>query len=567
MGAGRSADESTIGVRKRNTSEPVTRLVPALTIVSHPMAHRVGERLLLDTVAAGYELPVSRNSPDFTRPDAVLGLPLGDPFLSRKPVVFAPGPGGAVRLLPGEGSRVMLADEPVQEPWEFSPEELAVGVPLELAERVVLLLHWADPASRDAVDALGMVGTSVGLQHVRRHIEQVADLNVPVLIRGETGSGKELIARAIHQRGARRDKVFVSVNLGAIPKELAASELFGATKGSFTGAMKDREGFFLAAHGGTLFLDEVGEAPPEVQVMLLRVLETGEIYPVGERHPVTVDVRLVAATDAHLEQQIQEGRFKAPLLHRLAGYEIRVPPLNERREDIGLLFHHFAREELEAMGEAWRLKPEDASTEPWLPAPLAARLVRYGWPGNIRQLRNLTRQLIIGSRGQPRLRLDPRLEKELTASLMARPGRPAPVPEVKQLLDPNPTPQPRSEPRPRPAPASNPAPSPKSVPDSKGPSRRKASDVTEPELLAALRESEWDYKAAADRLGIPRSSIYDLIDKNPNIRTAGDLSAEEISRCYQECGGNLDAMAQRLQVSKRALGRRINELGLGLDNP
>jgi two-component system nitrogen regulation response regulator GlnG len=549
MGAGRIADESTIGVRKRHTSEPVTRLVPALTIVSHPMAHRVGERLLLDSVAAGYEMAVSRNGPDFQRPDAVLGLPLTDPFLSRKPIVFASGPGGAVRLLPGEGSRVLLAGEPVTQPWEFSAEELAVGVPLELAERVVLLLHWADPAARDAVDALGMVGTSVGLQHVRRHIEQVADLHVPVLIRGETGSGKELIARAIHQCGSRRDKVFVSVNLGAIPKELAAAELFGAAKGSFTGAVKDREGFFLAAHGGTLFLDEVGEAPAEVQVMLLRVLETGELYPVGEHTPLTVDVRLVAATDAHLERQIQEGRFKEPLLYRLAGYEIRVPPLHERREDIGLLFHHFAREELEAMGEAWRLKPDDSSIEPWLPTSLAARLVRYGWPGNIRQLRNLTRQLIIGCRGQPRLRLDPRLEKELTASLMPRPGRPAPVAEVRQLLDPHPTPKPKGA----------------AVPDSKGPSRRKASDVTEPELLAALSQSAWDLKGAADRLGIPRSSIYDLIDKSPNIRTAGDLSAEEISRCYQECGGNLDAMAERLKVSKRALGRRINELGLKLD--
>jgi two-component system nitrogen regulation response regulator GlnG len=550
MGAGRIADESTIGVRKRHTSEPVTRLVPALTIVSHPMAHRVGERLLLDSVAAGYEMAVSRNGPDFQRPDAVLGLPLTDPFLSRKPIVFASGPGGAVRLLPGEGSRVLLAGEPVTQPWEFSAEELAVGVPLELAERVVLLLHWADPAARDAVDALGMVGTSVGLQHVRRHIEQVADLHVPVLIRGETGSGKELIARAIHQCGSRRDKVFVSVNLGAIPKELAAAELFGAAKGSFTGAVKDREGFFLAAHGGTLFLDEVGEAPAEVQVMLLRVLETGELYPVGEHTPLTVDVRLVAATDAHLERQIQEGRFKEPLLYRLAGYEIRVPPLHERREDIGLLFHHFAREELEAMGEAWRLKPDDSSIEPWLPTSLAARLVRYGWPGNIRQLRNLTRQLIIGCRGQPRLRLDPRLEKELTASLMPRPGRPAPVAEVRQLLDPHPTPKPKGA----------------AVPDSKGPSRRKASDVTESELLAALRESGWDRKSAADRLGIPRSSIYDLAHKFPNIRTAGDLSAEEISRCYQECGGDLDAMAERLKVSKRALGRRINnELGLKLD--
>jgi two-component system nitrogen regulation response regulator GlnG len=395
------------------------------------------------------------------------------------------------------------------------------------------------------VDALGMVGTSVGIQQVRHHIEQVADLNVPVLVRGETGSGKELIARAIHQSSQRRDKSFVSVNMGAIPKELAPAELFGAIRGAFTGAVKDREGFFRAAHDGSLFLDEVGEAPPEVQVMLLRVLETGEIFPVGERTPVKVDVRLIAATDAQLEQQIQEGRFKAPLMHRLAGYEIRVPPLRERREDIGLLFHHFAREELESIGEAWRLKPEDSSTEPWLSAPLASRLVRYGWPGNIRQLRNITRQLIIGSRGHTRLRLDPRLEKELEASLMPKLGRPVSMPRPEQGVE------------------VKPAPAAKPLADPKAAARRRASDVSEPELLAALRESAWDLKAAADRLGIPRSSIYDLIDKNPHIRTAGDLSVEEITRCFQQCAGDLDAMAQRLEVSKRALGRRIKELGLG----
>ncbi|MBN1208273.1 MAG: sigma-54-dependent Fis family transcriptional regulator [Myxococcaceae bacterium] len=544
MREGSFADDSTIGVKQRNVSESAPRLVPALTIVSHPMSHRVGERLLLDALFSGREVSISRNSPDFMRPDAVLGAPLADPFLSRKPLVFSAAREGGVRLTPGDGSKVHLAGEVLKAPWEFSPEELAVGVALELAERVVVLLHWADPAASAAVDALGMVGTSVGIQQVRHHIEQVADLDVPVLVRGETGSGKELIAQAIHKRSVRRDKVFVSVNLGAIPKELAAAELFGASKGAYTGSVKDREGFFRAAHDGTLFLDEVGEAPPEVQVMLLRVLETREIYPVGERTPVKVDVRLVAATDAQLEQQIQEGRFKAPLLHRLAGYEIRVPPLRERREDIGLLFHHFAREELEAIGEAWRLRPEDSSTEPWLPAPLAARLVRYGWPGNIRQLRNLTRQLIIGSRGHARLRLDPRLEKELETGMGPRPGRPvsAPTPEVKVMLKPSPEPKPPLEPKPA--------------------ARRKASDVSEPELLTALRESEWDLKAAADKLSIPRSSIYDLIDKSPNIRTAGDLTVEEITRCFQECAGDLEAMAQRLEVSKRALGRRIKELGL-----
>lgn len=507
-----------------------SRLVPALTLLSHPMPHRVGERLLLDALVAGREVALSRNEPNFVRPSSALGSHLADPFLSRKPLLLSPGPEGRILLDPGEGSRVSVAGVTLEGPHELSPEEVAAGVPLVLAGRVALLLHLAAPEATGAVDALGMVGTSTRIQHIRQLIEQVADLSVPVLVRGETGSGKELIARAIHQCSPRRERPFISVNLGAIPKELAAAELFGARKGSFTGAVRDQEGFFRAAHGGTLFLDEVGEAPPEVQVMLLRVLETREIYPLGERSSTTVDVRLVAATDAHLEEQIREGRFKAPLLHRLSGYVIRVPPLRERREDIGLLFHLFAREEMEAMGEAWRLDPKDAYTEPWLPAPLACRLARYAWPGNVRQLRNVTRQLVIGNRGQPSLRLDAQLEQELVLSEASPIGRPVSV---------------------------------QSTAKAKAAPRRRPSEISEPELLAALRESGWDFQAAADRLGVHRTSVYDLIERNPHIRTAGDLSVEELTRCYHECRGDLDAMVRQLEVSKRALSRRVKELGLG----
>lgn len=520
-------DISTVDAVERRRGPQSSSLVPALTLVSHPVASLVGARVLLSSLRG---VAVSRNEPLFMKPGQGPGAHLADPFLSRKPVMFFAQPDGRVRLEPGEGSRVAVAGLVLEGPWEFSAEEVAAGVPLELAGRVVLLLHLAEPASAEAPDALGMAGSSVGLQRVRRLIEQVADLNVPVLIRGETGSGKELIAQAIHRRSPRRNKPFVSVNLGAIPKELAAVELFGARKGSFTGSVRDQEGFFQAAHGGTLFLDEVGEAPPEVQVMLLRVLGTGEIYPVGERSPVTVDVRLVAATDALLEQQIQEGRFKAPLLHRLSGFAIRVPPLRERREDVGVLFHHFAREELEPLGELKRLSPEEATAEPWLPAALAVRLVRHDWPGNIRQLRNVVRQLVIGNRGQPRLQLDAQLEAELATLNAAASGRPSEKPA---------------------APAASASP------------RRKPSDITPQELLAALRESGWEFQAAADRLGIFRTSIYDLIERSPGIRTAGSLSVEELKRCHRECAGDVNAMVRKLEVSKRALVRRLKELGLG----
>jgi two-component system nitrogen regulation response regulator GlnG len=410
-------------------------------------------------------------------------------------------------------------------------------VPLELAERVVVLLHQASSAPESSPGDLGMVGQGEGVRRVREAVSRVADLDVPVLIRGETGSGKELVARAIHQHSKRRNAPFISVNLGALSKELVSAELFGARKGAYTGATGDREGFFRAAHGGTLFLDEVGEAPPEVQVALLRVLETGEVFPVGGSAPVRVDVRLITATDANLEERIRQGHFKAPLLHRLAGFEIQVPPLRERREDIGTLFMYFARQELETTGEAQRLTSSDPRAEPWLPAPLAVRLVRYAWPGNIRQLRNVARQLVIGSRGLTHLRVDARLEQELDSAAAPVPGQSVSTPAAAEEPD---------------------------SADEKA-ARRKPSDVGEQELLEALRASSWDLKAAADRLGIPRSSVYVLIDKSSLIRTARDLSPEEITRCFQECQGDLDAMVRRLEVSKRALQRRVRELGLGAD--
>src|SRR3954464_12757904 len=365
-----------------------------------------------------------------------------------------------------------------------------------------------------------MPSPSTAIRRVRTAIERVVDLTVPVAICCETGTGKELVARAIHLKSPRHDGPFVSVNLGAVPREIAAAELFGSTRGAYTGAWRDRDGLFRAAHGGTLFLDEVGEAPPEVQVMLLRVLETGEFYPVGAERPVAIQVRLIAATDANLEEQIQHGQFKAPLLHRLAGFEVRIPPLRERREDIGLLFYHFAREELEALGETHRLSPQDPYVRPWLPAHVAAQLVRYAWPGNIRELRNVTRQLVIESRGLPQLRLDPRLADQL--GLMPQPvdtgpPRPPSDPSIQVARPPSDPSIPVQVGRPPSDPAIE--------------VRRKPSDVSEHELQEALRACAWDLKATADRLRIPRPSIYDLIDRSPDIRTAGDLGADEIAQC------------------------------------
>jgi two-component system nitrogen regulation response regulator GlnG len=538
MTATRSSDLSTAVPPQDRSSASSAALVPALTVVTHPMAERVGDRALLDGLLTGRAVEVSRNQPDFAAPGRVLGPCLGDPFLSRKPMLTLSGTlsgAGGVRVAVTGDARVDVGAA-LGADGEIAPGALEDGVPIALAERVVLLLHLA-PAASEPTDGLGMIGAGAAILRVRRDIEQVADLDVPVLIRGETGTGKELVAQAIHRLGARRERRFVGVNLAALPRELAAAQLFGARKGAYTGAT-DRDGFFQAANRGTLFLDEIGEAPPEVQVLLLRALETGEIFPVGAQSPVAVDVRVLAATDADLDARIRDGSFKAPLLHRLAGYEISLPPLRRRRDDIGRLFHHFARQELAQIGETGVLEPRDPHAEPWLPAALAMRLVRHAWPGNIRELRNLTRRLVIASRGRPVLDIDPRLQEQLDQPLPAQ-AAPASVPTAAAAAPAVPA-----------APATAPGP------------RRRAADVTEDELVAAMRAHEWDLKAAAEHLGIPRSSLYDLISKSPRLRTAGDLTAEEIAACFHACDGDLDAMAQRLEVSRRALQRRVRELGL-----
>ncbi|HEX4420148.1 MAG TPA: sigma 54-interacting transcriptional regulator [Kofleriaceae bacterium] len=524
-GPQRTLDSSTIR-RPASRSEPDAELVPALTIAAHPDVARIGDRLVLHEVAAGGEVLLARGAPDFHRPGSALGSPLADPCLSRRPIRISPGSERRIRLA-REGGTTLAIGGTEHSDVEVGPLTPGVGVPLELAERIVLVLHLVEPGAPEPGDSLGMVGQGLGIVRLRRAIRRVADLEVPVLLRGETGTGKELVARALHDRSSRSRGPFVSVNLGAIPKELAATELFGAVRGAYTGATRDREGYFRTARGGTLFLDELGEASPDVQAMLLRVLETGELYPVGCDAPVKTDVRVIAATDADLDAQIRDGRFKAPLLHRLAGHELHLPPLRERAEDVGILFHHFARQELAAIGESERLTAPDPLTDPWFPTRIALRLIGCRWPGNIRQLRNVARRLVIASRGQPQLQIEPRLAAELVADA---------IPVYT---------------------ASPPSSSPPVV-------RRRPADVTDAELIAALRAATWDLKAAADRLGIPRASIYTVIDRSPSVRTAGELSAAEIERCHRECVGDLDRMVERLEVSRRALGRRVKELGLDL---
>jgi formate hydrogenlyase transcriptional activator len=235
----------------------------------------------------------------------------------------------------------------------------------------------------------GIVGRGPRFEEILERIDRVSATNATVLITGETGTGKELVARAVHQRARRSSHAMVGANLAALPKELVASELFGHEAGAFTGAFQRRIGRFEAANASTLFLDEVGELPLGVQVTLLRALQEGEFERIGSNQTKTADVRVIAATNRNLEEAIEDGLFRSDLFYRLAVFPIHLPPLRQRREDIPALADHF----LALASE--RLERTFSSID----AQSAARLIEYSWPGNIRELQNVIEHSAILSDG------------------------------------------------------------------------------------------------------------------------------------------------------------------------
>lgn len=235
-------------------------------------------------------------------------------------------------------------------------------------------------------DLKTIIGKSDEIQQVFNLVDKVADTDSTILIGGESGTGKELIARAIHFRSNRANNPFVSINCGALPENLLESELFGHVKGSFTGAIRDKDGLFKVAQGGTFFLDEVGETSPTIQVKLLRVLQEREIIPVGGTNPIKVDVRLIAATNADLEKAVHQERFRADLYYRLNVIPVFLPPLRRRKDDIPLLVNHFLAKFNEGLKpEAQKAIAEDAMEV----------LINYSWPGNVRELENVIERAVI----------------------------------------------------------------------------------------------------------------------------------------------------------------------------
>jgi formate hydrogenlyase transcriptional activator len=241
-----------------------------------------------------------------------------------------------------------------------------------------------------------IVGESVTLRRVLKGVETVAPTDSTVMICGETGTGKELIARALHELSPRRDRTFVKLNCAAIPTGLLESELFGHEKGAFTGAISQKVGRFALAHQGTLFLDEVGDIPPELQPKLLRVLQEQEFERLGSTKTIKVDVRLVAATNRDLARMVADGIFRADLYYRLNVFPVVLPPLRERPDDIPRLVRHFTQRFARRMGR--RIET--------IPSAVMDALVRYPWPGNVRELQNVIERAVILSPG-PFLQVPP----------------------------------------------------------------------------------------------------------------------------------------------------------------
>ena len=310
----------------------------------------------------------------------------------------------------------------------------------------------------------GIVGASPPIRQVLRDIEKVGATDAPVLITGENGTGKELTAKALHRRSARAEQRFVEVNCAAIPSELIESELFGHVKGSFTGAVADRTGKFEQAHRGTLFLDEVGDMSLAAQAKVLRALQGGDITPVGGARPVSVDVRVIAATNKDLYDQIDKGDFREDLLHRLNMVTIRVPPLRERREDIPMLVAHFADLTPGSYGVPYKRFSEGA----------LEALADPEWPGNVRQLKNAVARLMILSGGDAVERRD---VDALVRADDSEPGVPGDMMALETLSE--------------------------------------FKDAAEKAFIAGkLREHDWNVSEAARRMGMPRSNLYKKIERH-----------------------------------------------------
>ncbi len=380
-------------------------------------------------------------------------------------------PSALVIMISGHGSIDTAVEATRKGAYDFLEKPLDTDRLLVTLRRALELkgLTASMEALRTQVESrYEIVGNSYAIRRVLERVERVAPTDARVLITGENGTGKELVARAIHRLSSRTDEPFVEVNCAAIPSELIESALFGHMKGSFTGAVQDRAGKFEQANGGTLFLDEVGDMSLAAQAKVLRALEQGVVTRVGGAKAIEVDVRVLAATNKDLGEEIEEDRFREDLFYRLNVVPIHIPPLRERREDIPMLVRHFT----DQMVRADRVTPRTFTDE------AVDALESLEWPGNVRELRNTVERLLILASGDTVRLEDVQLQASVGASPAALAG------ELLQA---------------------------ETFSDFKDRAERAY-------ILQKLRENDWNVAETARRIDMPRSNLYKKIEKYGLVR-------------------------------------------------
>lgn len=380
-------------------------------------------------------------------------------------------PGALVVMISGHGTIETAIEATRSGAYDFLEKPLDTDRLLVTLGRALELKGLTDSIAdlKSQVESrYEIIGTSYQVRQVLDRVERVAPTEARVLVTGENGTGKELVARAIHRLSSRSDKAFVEVNCAAIPSELIESALFGHMKGSFTGAVADREGKFEQAHGGTLFLDEIGDMSLEAQAKVLRVLEQGVLTRVGGSKSIEVDVRVIAATNKDLEQQIEVGAFREDLFYRLNVVPIPIPALRERREDVPMLISHFC----ERMANGQGVVPKRFSSS------AVERLQGLPWPGNVRELRNTVERLLILSTS-PEVGPD---DVDLLAS--GRSGSQSMAGEILGL---------------------------ETFVEFKESAERAY-------IVQKLRENEWNVAETARRIEMPRSNLYKKIERYGLVR-------------------------------------------------
>ena len=473
------------------------------TIVWHPDLQRIGEQC----VAPAQGMELSRNFPMFQRPDGP-PAPLAYPGVSREPLRIERDLADNVQVTPPSSRMVVeLNGAAIAQAATLSKAQIERGAILGLGGMVLVCLHWMRCAPQPAA-VPGLLGVGTAAIRTRELVRQVAATDHTVLLLGETGTGKEVVARAIYAVSARAQRPLVTVNMATLNDALAAADLFGAAKGAYTGAASMRQGLFTEAQDATLFLDEIGNTPASVQAMLLRVLETGDYRPLGATADLHSSARLIAATD----QDLSARSFNQALLRRLESFVIQLPPLRERREDIGLLLLHM----LEQRGAAAQF-----------PAALASRFACYDWPGNIRQLKHFAQRCVLALQAGQEVDFDSLLDGALASDSVTRAGNPAAAASV--------------DPAPR---------------------RRKPSELSAHDVLAAMDQHAWCIQDAATALGISRPSLYKLLEANPQVRKVVHIPYDELMRAYQQSGGDLARCAALLRTPSDSLRRHLRVLGV-----